>query len=90
MNRQEVLNSATTAAKQHLEAVKNYKVKEETYFEHRRERERLAMQVKLLQQHLQEQQILEEAGMYVVKQCYQFFGRYLFTKCSTNRTEVIV
>lgn len=62
LNRQEVLNSAVSASKQRREAVKAYKVKEETYFRHRQERERLAMRVKLLQQQLKEQQATEDAG----------------------------
>ena len=62
LNRQEVLNSAGSKAKQRREAVKRYKVKEQTYFEHRQERERLTMRVKLLQQQLKEQQSTEETG----------------------------
>ena len=62
LNRQEVLNSTTSVAKQRREDVKKYKMKEQTYFEHCRERERLARLVKMLQQQLQEQQLMEEAG----------------------------
>ena len=62
LNRQEVLNTATSEAKQRREAVKRYKMKEQTYFAHRLERERLAMQVKMLQQQLQEQELTEENG----------------------------
>lgn len=62
LNRQEVLNSATSTAKRRREAVKSYKVKQQTYFRHRQERERLSMRIKLLQQQLKEQQTTEETG----------------------------
>ena len=62
LNRQEVLNGVSSTAKQRREAVKRYKLKEQTYFEHRQERERLAMRVKLLQQQLKEQQLTEKTG----------------------------
>ena len=43
--------------------MKAYKVKEQTYFQHRQERERLAMRVKLLQQQLKEEQATEDTGI---------------------------
>lgn len=62
LNRQEVLNSATETSKQRRDLVKRYKKREQTYFQHSQDRERLAMRVKLLQQQLDEQEMTEETG----------------------------
>lgn len=59
-------------------------MKEKTYFEHSRECERLARQVKMLQQQLKEQQLMEEAGE---GSCFRGRQVVVNTIASSNSTE---